>query len=87
MYRVSLNPTTASPRKEDWIEAVKVEESWSGRYWEFLDAEGYVVGRHSMMTVDRFEQVEDRRKPRQLRLVQPQDEIRDERLTDTRTPA
>ena len=70
MYRVFTIPTPQLPRKETWIEAVSVRESFSGRFWEFLDADGVLVSRLEKARVERFEEAEDRRKPRHLALVE-----------------
>ena len=84
MSRVFLIPTAKDPRKEVWLEAVTVRDSQLESYWEFVDVDGVVVGRFDKARVDRFEQAEDRRRPRRLTVVatQPRDIVWEARFND-----
>lgn len=86
MYRVYLIATPQHPRKEEWIDAVTVRESWSGKSWDFIDADGSVVHSLKQDRVNRFEQATDRRKPRPVKLM-PQDLAWSERFGDIGIPA
>ena len=60
MYRVFLVANDPSARKEEWVNAVTVEEA--GPSWEFLDSGGHVIRRIPKVDVQRFAVSADRRR-------------------------
>ena len=83
MYRVFLNATPQHPRKEEWIDAVTVRESWSGKSCDFIDVGGFVVHSLKQDRVHRFEQATDRRQPRHVKLLYPADGLSSGRFGDS----
>ena len=82
MFRVFLVPTAKHPHKELWLEAVTVRESPSGRFWEFFNVDGLIVGRIDKDRVTGFEQATDRRKSTRPMQGNTAQEIPDRRVSD-----
>ena len=59
MYRIFLVANNPSARKEEWVDAVTVEEA--GPLWEFRDSGGLVIRRIPKVDVQRFTVSADRR--------------------------
>ena len=59
MYRIWLLASDPSACKEEWVDAVTVQEA--GPLWEFLDAGGFVIRRVPKVQVQSFTAATDRR--------------------------
>ena len=59
MYRISLVANNPSARKEEWVDAVTVQEA--GPLWEFRDSGGFVIRRVPKVDVQSFTVSADRR--------------------------
>ena len=59
MYRIFLVANNPSARKEEWVDAVTVEEA--GPLWEFRDSGGFVIRRIPKVDVRSFTVSADRR--------------------------
>jgi hypothetical protein len=59
MYRIFLVANDPSARKEEWVDAVTVQEA--GPLWEFRDSGGFVIRRLPKADVQSFTVTADRR--------------------------